>query len=73
IIHDLTYQPSVAARSVNADTDFASAPEVKLGKVLRAIVWRILWLRSTFGTSARIVLSKIDVTDAFRQVSVEWT
>ena len=58
--------------SVNADTDFAQAPLVELGRVLRIIIGRISYLRRRFGPHARIVLSKIDVTEAFRQVSVQW-
>ena len=73
IIHDLTFECSPVSRSVNADTDSEVAPKVELGHVLRDIVWRILWLRRTYGPSARIVLSKIDVTDAFRQVAVQWS
>ena len=45
---------------------------VELGRVLRNIIGRILYLRRRFGPRARIVLSKIDVTEAFRQVSVQW-
>lgn len=45
-------------------------PEVELGKVLRHVIWRTLWLREKFGSDARIVLSMIDVTDTFRQVAV---
>lgn len=56
---------SIEVSSVNADTYFATAPEVELGKVLRGIVWRILWLRKKFGTDARFVMNKIDVTGAF--------
>ena len=59
-------------RSVNDDTDFAQPPPVELGRVLRNIIGRILYLRRRFGPRARIVLSKIDVTEAFRQVSVQW-
>ena len=72
IIHDLTFSLSQYAHSVNADTDFEQAPPVVLGRVLRDIIWRILYLRRRFGPHARIVLSKIDVTEAFRQVSVQW-
>ena len=72
IIHDLTFSSSQYARSVNADTDFARPPPVELGRVLRNIIGRILYLRRRFGPRARIVLSKIDVTEAFRQVSVQW-
>ena len=72
IIHDLTFSSSQYARSVNAETDFAQPPPVELSRVLRNIVWRILYLHRRFGPLARIVLGKIDVTEAFRQVSVQW-
>ena len=71
IIHDLTFSSSQYARSVNADTDFAQAPPVELGRVLRNTIGRTLYLRRRVGPRARIVLSKIDVTEAFRQVSVQ--
>ena len=47
-------------------------PPVALGRVLRNIIGRILYLRRRFGPRARIVLSKIEATEAFRQVSVQW-
>ena len=70
IIHDLTFETS--APGVNADTDFSSAPPCKLGHVLRGIIWRILHLRRPSVTPTRILLSKMDVKDAFRQIPVEW-
>ena len=54
------------ARSVHVDTNFAHAPPVDLGRVLRNSIWRIFKLRRRFGPLARTVLSKIDVTKAFR-------
>ena len=39
--------------------------------MLRNIMGRILYMRRSFGPRARIVLSKIDVTEAFRRVSVQ--
>ena len=72
IIHDLTFSASPHIHSVNADTDLEQAPPVALGRVLRDVVWRILYLRRRFGLRSRIVLSKIDVTEAFCQVSVRW-
>lgn len=36
------------------------------------IVRRILFLRRQFGPQARIVISKMDVAEAFRQVAVHW-
>ena len=70
-IHDLTFTSSQYARIVNAVTDFGQPPPVELGRVLRNIIGRILYLRRRFGPRARIVLSKIDVMEAFRQVSVQ--
>ena len=70
--HALMFSSSQYARSFNADTDFAQAPPVESGRVLRNIIRRILYLRRRFGPRARIVLRKIDVTEAFRQVSVQW-
>lgn len=72
IIRDLIFQPSSEASRGSAGTDFALASEVKLGKVLRDVVWQILWLRAKFGTTARIVLTKLDETGAFRQVAIDW-
>ena len=71
VIHDLTFSVSPRANSVNVDTDFEQAPPVELGKVLRGVIGRILNLRRCFSPNARIVLSRIDVSEAFRQVSVQ--
>lgn len=71
IIHDLSFLHGNSKHSVNADTDFESAPQCNLGHVLRNVVWRVLYLRRRFGNAARIVLSKMDVKDAFRQVAVD--
>ena len=40
--------------------------------MLRNIIGRILYLRRRFEPRASIVFSKMDVTEAFRQVSVQW-
>ena len=45
IIQDLTFTMSPGANSINAITDFESAPKLGLGRVLRHIVWRGLFLR----------------------------
>ena len=47
IIRDLTFSSSQYACSINADTDFAQAPPVELGRVLGNIVGRILCLVSS--------------------------
>lgn len=60
------------ANSVNADVDFEQAPLVELARVLRDIMLRIVYLRRPVGPCARILLSKMDVTEAFRQVRVQW-
>ena len=71
-IHDLTFPVPPSARSVNSDADFDKSPPVALGRVLRDIPWQILKVCRQFGPRARIVLSRINVTEAFRQVSVQW-
>ena len=43
-----------------------------MGRVLWDIFRRILYFRRRFGPRVRIVLIKIDVTEEFRQVSVQW-
>ena len=68
---------NVLERPVNVrrqrDTDYSSAPTCDLGHVLRDIIWRTLYLRHRLGRRARIVLRKMDVKDAFRQVPGEIT
>ena len=71
IIHDLSFRFSPQASSVNADTVPESAPPVEIGRVLRDIICRVLFLRQKFGTGVDIVLSKVDMTDAFRKVRVQ--
>ena len=72
ITHDLTFSASPHIHSVNTDTDFEQAPPLALGRVLRDVILRILYLHRRL-PRARIVLSKIEVTEAFRQVSVQWS
>ena len=72
ITHDLTFTASPGASSVDANTDFESAPKLRLRRVLHDILWRILFLRRKFGPQARIVISNMDVAEAFRQVAVRW-
>ena len=70
IIHNLIF--STPAPGVNTDTDFSSAPDCKLGRTLRDKIWRILHLRRPSAPLTRILLSKMGLKDAFRQISVEW-
>lgn len=72
VIHNLTFASSPSNPGANADTDSSTAPARQLGHVLREVVWRILYFRRKYGVGAHIVLSKTDVEDAFRQVTVEW-
>lgn len=69
IIHDLTFA-SASRSSVNHDTDFSQAPECLLGHVLTDIVKRVLFLRQLHGVAAEIMLCRVDVKEAFRQVHV---
>ena len=70
-IHDLTFARAGGRTSVNGDTDFDSAPPSELGHVLREVLLRVMFLRQTHGSSARILLCRVDVKDAFRQVLVD--
>ena len=70
IIHDLTFA-AAGRTSVNADTDFDRAPECLLGHVLFDILSRILFLRQLHGEEAEIMLCRVDVREAFRQVVVD--
>ena len=71
IIHDLTFAGSGNRSSVNEDTEFDCAPKCELGHVLRDVSLRVLYLRQKYGPDARIVLARIDVKEAFRQVPVD--
>ena len=68
IIYDLTFTRAGGHSCVNDDTDFSSAPSCELGHVLRDVLLRVLLLRQKHGLTARIVLCRVDVKDAFRQV-----
>ena len=68
IVHDLSFASAGGRTSVNSDTDFSSAPPCELGHVLREAFLRVLFLRQTHGCSARLVLCRVDVKEAFRQV-----
>ena len=69
IIHDLTF--STSAPVVNTDTDFLSAPDCKLGHMLRDIILQVLRLSRPSAPVTRILLSKRDVKDAFQQMCVK--
>ena len=71
IIHDLSSSQSSKSTSVNEDTDFSCAPPCELGHVIWDVLLRVMYLRQKFGPNARIVLSKLDVKSAFRQVPVD--
>ena len=70
IIHDLTFARAGGRTSVNGDTDFDSAPPSELGYVLREVLPRVMLLRQTHGSSARILLCRVDVKYVFRRVLV---
>ena len=68
IIHDLTFARVGSHSSVNGDTDFSSAPSFELGHVFGKVLLRVLFLRQLHDPTARIVLCRVDVKDAYRQV-----
>ena len=71
IIHDLTFARAGGRTSVNVYTDFDSAPPSELGHVLREVILQVMVLRQTHGSSARIILCRVDVKYVFRQVLVD--
>lgn len=72
IIHYLSFARLDAhgATNVNADTDFLRAPPVELGHVIKVVLLRVI-SQQQHGAAARIVLSKIDASEAYRQVPVD--
>ena len=56
IIHDLTFASTGGRTSVDGDTDFDSAPPSELGHVFREVLLRVMLLRQTHSSSARILL-----------------
>ena len=73
VVHDLTFSSGPSMTGVNEDSKVSSAPTRELVHVVRDTLWRILYLWQRFGRGARIVLSKIDMKCAFRQIPVEIT
>ena len=71
IIHDLTFAAHAYRSSVNDKTDFSVAPPFELGHVFANVCRRILYLRQRLGVVARVVLCRIDVKDAVRQIPVD--
>ena len=76
IVHDSTFssepeQPGGRGRPVNETTDWDQIPECHLAGVMGQIIKRVLGLRNKFGTGKRILIQKMDVKSAFRQVGVD--
>ena len=71
IIHDLTLARAGGHPSVNDDTYFSSAPSCELGHVLQDVLLRVLLLRQMHCPTAIIVICRIDMKDAVRQVLVD--
>ncbi|CAM9799176.1 unnamed protein product, partial [Sphacelaria rigidula] len=56
---------------VNGDTNFAAAPGVRLGEILPRVLERVCGLRQKFGPNSPILIAKMDVKAAYRQLQVE--
>lgn len=69
-IHDLSFSPSRDRSSLNHLTDAKKAPRSGLGHVLPDVLTCIMYLRQRLGRTAHIVLSKVNVKDACRQIRV---
>ena len=72
IIQDLAFSVFPRIDSVNTDTDFEHAVRVALGRVLRYAIWHITCVHRRFGPRTRRGLCNTEVTEASRQVSVQW-
>ena len=70
IIHELTFACDDYRSSVSHDTDFSTAPPYELGHVLGDVSRQIMYLDQRYGV-ARVMLCRIDVKDAFRQIPVD--
>ena len=64
--HDLTFACAGGRTSATDDADFYSAPPCELGHVLRDFLLRVFFLRQRHGSTARILLCRVDVKDAKR-------
>ena len=62
--------PEPGGRSVNSDTNWKKVPECRLAGVIMEVITRFQELRVKYGTQERILLQKMDVKSAFRQVGV---
>ena len=71
IIHDSTFAGDEYRSSVNNNTDFSSAPPCELGHVFEDVCRRIMCLCQCHGVVACVMLCRIDVKDAFRQIPVD--
>ena len=71
MIYDLRFARAGGHSSVNDDIGFSSAPSCNLGHVLRDVLLGVLFLRQMHGPTARIVLCRVNVKDAFGQVLVD--
>ena len=73
IIHDMTFEhrDGSGGGSMNSTTDWDEIPTCALAGVMHEVVQRVLGLRVKFGDRARIVIQKMDVKNAFRQIPVD--
>lgn len=69
IIHDFECAPEGDRTSVNDDTDVSSQPPCELGHA--HVLLRMLLLRQRHGSSARILLRRVDTNDIFGQVPID--
>ena len=71
IIHDLASAGNAYRSSVNDYIDFFTASSCELGHVFGGVCRRIPYLRQHHDVVACVMLCRIDVKDAFRQIPVD--
>ena len=73
IIHDMTFEhrDGRGGGSVNSTTDWDEIPTCALAGVMHEVVQRVLRLRVKVEDRARVLIQKMDVKSAFRQILVD--
>jgi hypothetical protein len=69
VVHDLSAEDAETGMSVNSSTNFEAAPAVRCGTVFKEIIEYIWGVRQQM-PNVPIMISKMDVKSAFRQIPI---
>lgn len=70
-VHDFTFTAPGGTSSVNVDTFCDAGPAREWGHVSPDVILRVLYLRQLHGPKEPVLLGRIDVRVAYRQVLVD--